>query len=76
MSDQHSELKAAVAGSVLLPTDDGYDAAQGIFNSDHELPATPAVVVMAHDDADVMAAVKYARANALEIAIRGGKPHG
>src|SRR5690242_130703 len=51
-------LAAAVAGSVLLPGDAGYDEERAVFNLNHEL--VPAVIVVAQGTADVQAAVAFA----------------
>jgi FAD/FMN-containing dehydrogenase len=51
-------LRAAVAGSVLLPGDAGYDDERAVFNLNHQL--RPAVIVVASGVADVQAAVDFA----------------
>jgi FAD/FMN-containing dehydrogenase len=51
-------LAAAVAGSVLLPGDAGYDDERAVFNLNHEL--MPAVIVVAQSAIDVQAAVAFA----------------
>jgi FAD/FMN-containing dehydrogenase len=51
-------LVTAVAGSVLLPGDTGYDDERAVFNLNHEL--MPAVIVVAESSADVQAAVAFA----------------
>ncbi|WP_329459882.1 FAD-binding oxidoreductase [Streptomyces sp. NBC_01497] len=51
-------LGAAVAGSVLLPGDVGYDDERALFNQNHDL--APAVIVVAESAADVQAAVNFA----------------
>jgi FAD/FMN-containing dehydrogenase len=51
-------LAAAVAGSVLLPGDAGYDEERAVFNLNHDL--VPAVIVVAQGAADVQAAVTFA----------------
>src|SRR5689334_3825392 len=51
-------LVAAVAGSVLLPGDAGYDEERAVYNLNHEL--APAVIVVAESAADVQAAVAFA----------------
>ncbi|MDT5016516.1 MAG: hypothetical protein QOD39_2676 [Mycobacterium sp.] len=51
-------LVTAVAGSVLLPGDAGYDDERAVFNLNHEL--VPAVIVAAQSAADVQAAVAFA----------------
>jgi FAD/FMN-containing dehydrogenase len=51
-------LVAAVAGSVFLPGDAGYDEERAVFNLNHEL--TPAVFVVPEKVADIQAAVAFA----------------
>jgi len=51
-------LVTAVAGSVLLPGDAGYDDERAVFNLNHEL--MPAVIVVAQSAIDVKAAVTFA----------------
>jgi FAD/FMN-containing dehydrogenase len=51
-------LAAAVAGSVLLPGDAGYDEERAVWNLNHEL--VPAVIVVPESAADVQAAVTFA----------------
>jgi FAD/FMN-containing dehydrogenase len=51
-------LATAVAGSVLLPGDAGYDDERSVFNLNHEL--MPAVIVVAQSAIDVKAAVAFA----------------
>ena len=51
-------LVTAVAGSVLLPGDAGYDLERAVFNLNHQL--LPAVIVVAQCATDVRAAVSFA----------------
>jgi FAD binding domain/Berberine and berberine like len=51
-------LVTAVAGSVLLPGDAGYDLERAVFNLNHQL--LPAVIVVAQCPTDVRAAVSFA----------------
>ncbi|OJZ75355.1 FAD-dependent oxygenase [Mycobacterium paraffinicum] len=51
-------LRAAVAGSVLLPGEVGYDYERAVFNLNHELK--PAVIVVSQRASDVQAAVAFA----------------
>ena len=53
-----ARLAEAVAGSVLVPGDAGYDDERAVFNLNHEL--LPAVIVVAENAADVQAAVGFA----------------
>ena len=65
------ELREGVRGEVLTPGDEGYDEARRIWNG---MPTTgaPALVVRCTGAADVIAAVGFARANDLPVAVRGG----
>ena len=60
----------SVSGDVLMPTDEGYDAARQTFNG--MLDKHPAVIVQCRSTDDVVAAVRAARAAGLAIAVRGG----
>ncbi|WP_203888213.1 FAD-binding protein [Planotetraspora kaengkrachanensis] len=58
LPEDAAALVAAVAGSVLLPGDAGYDDERAVFNLNHDL--VPAVIVVAESAADVQAAVAFA----------------
>jgi hypothetical protein len=62
-------LRAAVTGQVLVPGDPGYDQARQPWNRAVDL--RPAVVVQARSAADVVQAVRYARAREMRIAPLG-----
>jgi FAD/FMN-containing dehydrogenase len=64
------ELRRTVAGSVCTPGDIGYDDGRRVWNA--QVDRKPDVVVMCTRTADVVAAIAHARANALEISVRGG----
>jgi FAD/FMN-containing dehydrogenase len=64
------ELRRAVAGVVLGPAEEGYDAARVCFNA--LVDRRPAVIVQCQSAADVAAAFDFARAHGLEVAVRGG----
>lgn len=57
-------------GEVLRPDDPGYDAARLVFNGMYQ--RRPAQIARCGGPADVIAAVNYARAEGLEVAVRGG----
>ncbi|GAB7031629.1 FAD-binding oxidoreductase [Streptomyces sp. NPDC021749] len=61
-------LARAVRGPVLLPGDDGYDAERTGFQLAH--PHRPAVVVGAAHADDVVAAVRFAGAHGLPVAVQ------
>jgi FAD/FMN-containing dehydrogenase len=63
-------LRSAVCGDVLVPGDPGYDDGRRIWNA--QIDRRPAVIVMASEAKDVVAAITYARATGLEISVRGG----
>ena len=64
------ELRAAMAGAVVTPEDPDYDQARLLWNADGD--RRPAVVARCNSTADVVAAVRYAQAEGLEIAVRCG----
>jgi FAD/FMN-containing dehydrogenase len=59
-----------MSGTVVVGGDPGYDEARRVFNA--EFDRHPAVVARCASAADVAAAVRYARAEGLEIAVRAG----
>jgi len=64
------ELQGALAGTVIVPGDPEYDAARVCFNG--LVDRRPAVIARCLGPADVATAFEFARANDLEVAVRGG----
>jgi FAD/FMN-containing dehydrogenase len=64
------EFKAGFRGSVLPAGKHGYDQARTIWNSMFD--RKPAVIVRCVGTSDVIKAVNFARANDLEISVKGG----
>jgi FAD/FMN-containing dehydrogenase len=64
------ELRAAIRGRVLTPSDPGYEEIRPAFNAMHQ--GRPAVVVGCGGTADVVEAVNFARERELPVAVRGG----
>jgi FAD/FMN-containing dehydrogenase len=60
----------AFAGEVILPEDPSYDAARVVWNG--MIDRRPALVVRPTGAADVVTAVRFARAEELPIAVRSG----
>jgi FAD/FMN-containing dehydrogenase len=65
------ELRSAVRGDVFTPGEDGYAEASRIWNGTHD-GRRPALVVRCSGPADVITALRFARSNDLEVAVRGG----
>jgi FAD/FMN-containing dehydrogenase len=63
-------LRRSLVGAVLVPADAGFDAARRCFNA--VVDRRPAVIVRCLDAGDVARAFDFARAHALEVAVRGG----
>jgi FAD/FMN-containing dehydrogenase len=64
------ELRRSMAGAVLGPEDDGYDAARRCFNA--LVDRRPAVIARCAGTGDVAAAFDFARTHELQVAVRGG----
>ena len=67
---QVEALRARLDGSLLLPGSAGFDEATELWNG--LIDKAPAVVVQPAGTADVAAAIDFARARAMAVAIRGG----
>src|SRR3954451_5509518 len=65
-----AELAAELRGGVIRPGDDGYDAARALWNGAHD--RRPELSVRSAGVADVIAALRFARSQSLEVAVRGG----
>jgi len=58
------------SSTVIRPDDTGYDAARAIWNAMHD--RRPALIARPQSPQDVAAAICYARAECLQMAVRGG----
>ena len=65
-----SSIRRRIAGTVLAPGDDGYDAARAVALGG--MDRHPAVIIQVSSAADVAQAVALARETGLELAVRGG----
>jgi len=65
-----AELRRSLAGSVIEPADAGYDAARRCYNA--LIDRRPALIARCASAADVATALDFARAEELEVAVRGG----
>jgi FAD binding domain/Berberine and berberine like len=68
-----SALMARLTGSLLLPDDNGFDAATAIWNG--RISARPAVVIQPASTDDVRTAVDFSRERGLQLSIKGGGCH-
>jgi FAD/FMN-containing dehydrogenase len=65
-----TELQTQVRGPIVRPADAGYDEARRVYNAMHD--RRPALIVRAAGVADVLATVRFATAQGLGLAVRGG----
>ena len=63
------ELASHFRGTLLRPTDVGYEQARAVYNA--MIDKHPALIARCADVADVMAAVTFAREHELTLAVRG-----
>jgi FAD/FMN-containing dehydrogenase len=63
-------FSGSIAGRTIRPEDPGYEGARRIWNA--SVHKHPGLIVRCAGTADVVQAVKFARANNLLVAIRGG----
>jgi len=65
-----AQLKTQVRGEVIVPGEERYDEARKVYNA--MIDKRPSVIVRCTGVADVIAAVKAARALGISVAVRGG----
>jgi FAD/FMN-containing dehydrogenase len=70
MTSTLAELASQIRGSVVTPDSPEYDRARAVYNAMHD--RRPAAVVGCADAADVIAAIRFAREQGMELAVRGG----
>ena len=64
------DLTERFHGEIVLPEDAGYDDARSVWNG--MIDKYPAIIAYCTGTADVIAAVNFARANDLNVAVRSG----
>src|SRR3954467_1183160 len=65
-----AELAAELRGAVICPGDAAYESARALWNAAHD--KHPALIAQCAGPADVAAALRFARSEKLEVAVRGG----
>lgn len=70
---QYQHLSESIGGSIVLPSDIGYDDARSVWNA--MIDKRPCVIVRAASVADVQPSLAFAREHGLALAIRGGGHH-
>src|SRR3954453_8120844 len=65
-----AELESELRGSVIRPGDADYDSARALWNGAHD--RYPEAIVRCAGPADVVAPLRFARSQQLEVAVRGG----
>src|SRR5215469_4103811 len=68
--DQVAELRADMDGPVIVAENSDFDDARRVFNAG--IDRYPAAIARCESAADVAAAVAFARAQGLEVCVRGG----
>jgi FAD/FMN-containing dehydrogenase len=69
-SAEVEELRASLRGTLLLPGQEGYEAARKVWNGAFD--RRPALIARCAGTADVSQSVKFAQAHNLLVAVRGG----
>lgn len=65
-----TDLRRQLDGDLLLPGDDGYDAARTVWNA--SIDRKPGMIVRCTSAADVVAGVNFARIHQLPLSVKGG----
>jgi hypothetical protein len=66
----YDDLSAVLRGDLILPADPGYEEARAVYNG--MIDKHPAAIVRCRDAADVIACVRFGRAQGVELTVRGG----
>jgi FAD/FMN-containing dehydrogenase len=64
------QLTGSISGVVLQPGEEAYESARRVHNG--MIDRRPACIVRCRTDDDVVAAIRFARAEGLDVSVRGG----
>jgi hypothetical protein len=64
------ELRGSLGGELVTPGDPTYDQLRRVWNGSSD--RSPALIARCRRVADVVAAIRFARATGLPVAVRGG----
>jgi FAD/FMN-containing dehydrogenase len=64
------DFRTSFRGTALTPGEDGYDTARAVWNG--SIDRRPALIARCSSATEVAGAIRFARENALEVAVRGG----
>jgi len=70
--DTLDELRASIKGQLILPDNSAFDSARRVWAHNPITDKRPSVIVRCADADDVAKAVRFARAQSLEVAVRSG----
>jgi FAD/FMN-containing dehydrogenase len=74
LDDQILALDQTLRGTLVRPSDPDYDEVRALYNG--MIDKRPRLIARCVDAADVVAAVNFARASGLKVAVRGGGHNG
>ena len=69
-NDRFASLRSQMAGSVLLPGEEGYDEARQVWNG--AIDRRPVLIARCAGADDVTAVVRFAGDHGLPVSVRGG----
>ncbi len=69
-----TDFKSSISAEVILPDDASYDEARKLYNA--MIDKKPALIVKCTNQQDIVAAIRFAKKNALEISVRSGGHNG
>src|SRR5690242_6761853 len=68
--DAIAQLRTGFRGAILEPGDPRFEEARAVYNA--MIQRHPWLIAQCTDAADVIAAVRWARANGLQVSVKGG----